>query len=125
MTGQAFGEQRLADCLTEGARRFGWADRPRRRREGDWLVGYGVASSVYPTMRQATSTAAIRYEDAKLERIFGDEWRQWSTGTWAVIPKRLNIGKLTDTAWSAHQSLIRNGELYITVYLVACAIWLW
>ncbi len=84
-----------------------------------WVIAIVVAFWViwYP--------AAIRYEDAKLEKIFGDDWRQWSTGTWAVIPKRLNIGKLTDTTWSAHQSLIRNGELYITVYLVACAIWLW
>jgi protein-S-isoprenylcysteine O-methyltransferase Ste14 len=34
--------------------------------------------------------AAIRYEDAKLERIFGDEWREWSKGTWAVIPRRFS-----------------------------------
>lgn len=41
--------RRLADCLREGAERFRWADRPTvpgSRREGDWLIGYGVASSI-------------------------------------------------------------------------------
>jgi protein-S-isoprenylcysteine O-methyltransferase Ste14 len=68
---------------------------------------------------------AIRYEDAKLERIFGDEWRTWSKGTWAMFPNRFNLTKLRDTQWNARQSWIRNGELYITVYLIACAVWLW
>lgn len=69
--------------------------------------------------------AAIRYEDAKLERIFGDDWRAWSQGTWAVIPRRFDLRRIADTSWSAQQSLLRNGELYITVYLLACAAWLW
>lgn len=69
--------------------------------------------------------AAIRYEDAKLEGIFGDDWRNWSKGTNAVLPGRFNFKELTSTSWGAHQSLIRNGELYITIYLVLCAAWLW
>ena len=69
--------------------------------------------------------AAIRYEDAKLERIFGDDWRQWSQGTNAVLPNRFNWSKLTAPQWNARQSLLRNGELIITVYLVACAVGLW
>jgi protein-S-isoprenylcysteine O-methyltransferase Ste14 len=69
--------------------------------------------------------AAIKYEDGKLERIFEDDWRSWSRDTNAVIPGRFNIKALTDTSWSSNQSMIRNGELYITVYLSACAVWLW
>lgn len=69
--------------------------------------------------------AAVAYEDRKLENIFGEEWRAWSHGTWAVVPTRFSWARLTDTQWSAHQSLIRNGELYITIYLVSCAAWLW
>ncbi len=69
--------------------------------------------------------AAIAYEDGKLERIFEDEWRQWSKGTMAVFPTRFSLGRLMDTQWNARQSLIRNGELYITIYLAACALWLW
>jgi hypothetical protein len=69
--------------------------------------------------------AAIKYEDGKLERIFEDDWRSWSAGTNAVIPGKFSWEGLTDTSWNAKQSMIRNGELYITVYLTACAIWLW
>ena len=57
-TGKPFSSRHLVECLREGAERFGWADAtrgPRPRRDGDWLVGTGVASSVYPTMRQAGS----------------------------------------------------------------------
>ncbi len=69
--------------------------------------------------------AAVRYEDAKLEGLFGDDWREWSKGTPAVVPRSLPLKRLADTSWNARQSLIRNGELYITVYLAACAAWLW
>jgi xanthine dehydrogenase YagR molybdenum-binding subunit len=40
--------RRLAECLREGAERFGWTDRPTvpgTWREDDWLIGYGCASS--------------------------------------------------------------------------------
>ncbi len=69
--------------------------------------------------------AAIKYEDAKLARIFEDDWRNWSTGTNAVFPGRISWQALTDTRWNARQSLLRNGELYITIYLVGSAAWLW
>jgi xanthine dehydrogenase YagR molybdenum-binding subunit len=41
--------RRLADCLRDGAQRFGWDQRPMTpasRRDGRWLIGYGVASSM-------------------------------------------------------------------------------
>ncbi len=84
-----------------------------------WVIGVLVLFWVvwYP--------AAVRYEDAKLERLFGDEWREWSRGTWAIIPNRLDLAKLTDTQWSGRQSMIRNGELYIWIYLLGCAAWTW
>jgi hypothetical protein len=69
--------------------------------------------------------AAIRYEDAKLERIFEDDWRNWSRSTHAVFPGRFSWKALTAANWNANQSMIRNGELYISIYLVACAVWLW
>jgi xanthine dehydrogenase YagR molybdenum-binding subunit len=41
----------LVECLRRGAELFGWADRdpaPRSRRDGDWLIGTGVAAASYP-----------------------------------------------------------------------------
>ena len=95
------------------------------------LAGFGIASGnplvagILILFWIIWYPAAISYEDQKLEGIFGDDWREWSQGTNAVIPNRFSWSKLSDTSWSAHQSLIRNGELYITIYLVACAVWLW
>jgi xanthine dehydrogenase YagR molybdenum-binding subunit len=50
-SGKAFSSRNLVACLREGADRFGWAERDPRpgvRRQGRWLVGTGVASSLYP-----------------------------------------------------------------------------
>jgi len=45
---QAFSLRDLTGCLKQGAERFGWSDRPKTpasRRDGQWLVGYGMASA--------------------------------------------------------------------------------
>ena len=43
-----FSSRKLLECIDVGAKRFGWADRPKTpgsRREGEWLIGYGMASA--------------------------------------------------------------------------------
>ena len=63
-TGLPWSDRSLLRCLREGADRFGWHDRdprPRSRREGDWWVGTGVASAVYPHMINPGSEAEIVY----------------------------------------------------------------
>lgn len=69
--------------------------------------------------------AAITYEDSKLENIFGDEWREWSRSRRAIIPGRCSWADLKPGGWDTYQSLIRNGELPISLYLLSCGIWLW
>jgi hypothetical protein len=69
--------------------------------------------------------AAIRYEDTKLERIFGDEWREWSRGIPAMLPTRLKWRANEDAEWNARQSFLRNGELAYTVFEIAAAVLLW
>ena len=69
--------------------------------------------------------AAIRYEDTKLERIFGDEWREWSRGIPAMLPTRLKFRAHEDAEWNARQSFLRNGELAYTVFEIAAAVLLW
>lgn len=65
--------------------------------------------------------AAIKYEDYKLERIFGDQWRNWSAGTPAMFPARLAWQANADAEWNARQSLLRNGEFVITLFILFCA----
>jgi xanthine dehydrogenase YagR molybdenum-binding subunit len=45
----------LRACYQQGAERFGWSRRnsqPRSMRDGHWLIGYGIASATWPSMRK-------------------------------------------------------------------------
>ena len=49
LSGKPFSTRRMIDCYAEGARRFGWPDAlpaPASRREGDWLIGIGMAAAL-------------------------------------------------------------------------------
>ncbi len=49
--GNAWSSDGLPECLRLGAERFGWAKRdpaPRSSRDGDWLIGTGMAAAGYP-----------------------------------------------------------------------------
>jgi xanthine dehydrogenase YagR molybdenum-binding subunit len=84
--GQPWSSRHLVECLREGAERFGWAGRrPHGHREGDWLVGSGVASSAYPTMRMASSTATVRFEGGRYVVEIGAA--DLGTGAWTILPQ--------------------------------------
>jgi xanthine dehydrogenase YagR molybdenum-binding subunit len=49
--GHPWSSDGFEECLRTGAERFGWSQRnpaPRATRDGDWLVGTGMAASAYP-----------------------------------------------------------------------------
>jgi len=69
--------------------------------------------------------AAIRYEDHKLEEIFGDEWRSWSKNIPGMFPAGLKWQPNQDAEWDLHQSMIRNGELVYTIFEIGAGILLW
>ena len=61
-TGNPWSNRRLLECLRTGAERFGWDGRdpePGSQRDGEWLVGTGVASAVYPAMVMPGNAARI------------------------------------------------------------------
>jgi xanthine dehydrogenase YagR molybdenum-binding subunit len=50
-TGHPWSSYGLRECFERGARRFGWAGRnprPRSERDGNWLIGTGMATAGYP-----------------------------------------------------------------------------
>lgn len=56
-----FTTRRLADCYRLGAQRFGWTGRnpvPRARRDGDLLIGMGMASAAHSNNRAAATALA-------------------------------------------------------------------
>jgi xanthine dehydrogenase YagR molybdenum-binding subunit len=55
-----FSSRSLMTCYDQAAEAFGWKDRnpqPASTRDGDWLIGYGCATALYPTH---TGPAAAR-----------------------------------------------------------------
>jgi xanthine dehydrogenase YagR molybdenum-binding subunit len=55
----------LDECYRIGAARFGWASRrPNGREDGDWLVGVGTATAMFPALRfPATVRVTLRADD--------------------------------------------------------------
>ncbi|MCZ7460506.1 xanthine dehydrogenase family protein molybdopterin-binding subunit [Streptomyces sp. WMMC940] len=61
MSGRPWSSSGLRECYERGARRFGWsgrAPRPGTRREGDWLIGTGMATACYPVAPPANPQRA-------------------------------------------------------------------
>ncbi|MBS1677061.1 MAG: xanthine dehydrogenase family protein molybdopterin-binding subunit [Actinobacteria bacterium] len=60
LTGRPWSSKKLREAYAEGAELFGWHGRPRGgRRDGNWLIGTGMASAVGGTMRMP-GTARVR-----------------------------------------------------------------
>ena len=62
-SGLAFSSRHIIEAYRRGAARFGWEQRsavPRARREGEWLIGMGVATATYPYYRMPGGAARIR-----------------------------------------------------------------
>jgi xanthine dehydrogenase YagR molybdenum-binding subunit len=60
--GKPYSSRGLTECYREGAAAFNWRardPRPRSMREGDWLIGMGCATAVYPT-NVAAAAARVR-----------------------------------------------------------------
>ncbi len=95
------------------------------------LVGFTLASgNAYVALGVAFFfffyyPAAIRYEDHKLEGIFGDEWRTWSRNIPAMFPAHLKWRANQEAEWNARQSMLRNGELVYTLFEVGAGVLLW
>ena len=75
--GNPWSSDGLVACLRLGAERFGWSGRdptPRARRDGDWLIGTGMASAGYPM-------AMIMPMQWARARVFADGSAVAQTGT--------------------------------------------
>jgi xanthine dehydrogenase YagR molybdenum-binding subunit len=65
----SFSSRHLAECLREGASRFGWerrAAKPASVRDGPWLVGLGVASAIRGDLLKNASARARLESDGRL-----------------------------------------------------------
>ncbi|MEN3305493.1 MAG: xanthine dehydrogenase YagR molybdenum-binding subunit [Micromonosporaceae bacterium] len=86
-SGLPFSSRHTADCLREGARRFGWEPRdptPRIRRDRGWLVGTGVALSTYPSRRLPGNVTTIRVNPGGRYTVLIAA-ADLGTGTWTAL----------------------------------------
>ncbi|MGY9047739.1 MAG: xanthine dehydrogenase family protein molybdopterin-binding subunit, partial [Rhodobacterales bacterium] len=84
MDGREFSVRGLADCLREGAEQFGWAQRGTAgtRREGDWLIGMGMASAARSSML-VKSAARVRLTGDRA--VVETDMTDIGTGTYAIL----------------------------------------
>ena len=81
-----FSQRRLIDCLRGGAERFGWNARhaePGKVREGQWLIGMGVAAAFRSNLVMK-SAARVRLDGAGVVTVETD-MTDIGTGSYTVI----------------------------------------
>jgi xanthine dehydrogenase YagR molybdenum-binding subunit len=85
-TGKGWSSRSLMKCYDTAAERFGWSRRekqPGTMRDGDWLIGWGCASAVYPTHIGA-ATARVRLL-SKGQAVVQIAAHDIGTGTYTVV----------------------------------------
>ena len=86
VNGKPFSTRRLLDCYDEGARRFGWEQRnrtPGSRREGEWLIGHGMAAALRGNFT-VKAEAEVRLE-ADGRAIVACDMTDIGTGTYTIL----------------------------------------
>lgn len=81
-----FSSNKLAEALRTGAARFGWDRRcaePGQRREGEWLVGMGMASAVRVNMLVESKARVALSSDG--HALVETDMTDIGTGTYAIL----------------------------------------
>ncbi|MFC9635844.1 molybdopterin cofactor-binding domain-containing protein [Streptomyces mirabilis] len=81
-----YSDRHLVECLREGARQFGWENRPATPagvREGRWLVGYGMSAAIRGHF-QGPTTARVRLE-ADGTAVVQTDMTDIGTGTYTIL----------------------------------------
>ncbi len=96
-SGKPFSSRNLVDAYHRGAERFGWNQRsanPGARREGEWLVGMGCATAIYPYYRMPGGAARItltKNGEATVEFAAHEMGMGTSTAQTQVAAERLGL----------------------------------
>lgn len=76
----------MAECYRRGAEEFGWDNRPKvpgSRREGHWLIGYGMASATYPAQSTSSDVLVRLTADGRAEIEVASH--DLGTGTYTIL----------------------------------------
>ncbi|UUN25258.1 xanthine dehydrogenase family protein molybdopterin-binding subunit [Streptomyces sp. FIT100] len=81
-----YSDRHLVECLREGARRFGWEQRPATpasARDGRWLVGYGMSAAIRGHF-QGPTAVRVRLE-ADGTAVVQTDMTDIGTGTYTIL----------------------------------------
>lgn len=81
-----FSSKALRECYRQGAQIFGWASRrhePRSMREGNELIGWGMATGIWEAQQQAASARAVLSMDGTLK--VSSATADIGTGTYTIM----------------------------------------
>ncbi|WP_296946850.1 xanthine dehydrogenase family protein molybdopterin-binding subunit [uncultured Massilia sp.] len=81
-----FSSKELRQCYLQGSERFGWKDRPlapRSMRDGDELVGWGMATGIWDAMVMVARASAVLHADGRL--VVSSAATDIGTGTYTVM----------------------------------------
>lgn len=87
-SGKPFSAKELLTCYQEGSRRFGWPSRlpaVGSLRDGDDLIGWGMASSVMATFRFPAAARVTVGADGKV--LIEAGCQEIGTGTYTIMPQ--------------------------------------
>ncbi|HEY3886044.1 MAG TPA: xanthine dehydrogenase family protein molybdopterin-binding subunit, partial [Vicinamibacterales bacterium] len=85
-TGRPWSSKSLRECYEKGAELFDWARRssaPRSMRDGDTLVGLGMATATYPAKRQPAAALARLAADGTI--VVQAATHEFGTGTYTSM----------------------------------------
>ncbi|HEY3934855.1 MAG TPA: xanthine dehydrogenase family protein molybdopterin-binding subunit [Gemmatimonadales bacterium] len=89
-TGQAWSSKALKECYRVGAERFGWSKRsmsPRSTRDGNHLVGWGMATATYPARSVPASASCTLFPAARngVRAVLEAATHDLGTGTYTIL----------------------------------------
>ena len=87
--GKPWSSRKAVQCLQAGAKAFGWDKRkmePRQNQDGDFLVGYGVASGTYPAhQRPSSAIVKLNREGTTVTATIELAAADLGTGTYTIL----------------------------------------
>jgi len=84
--GKPYSSKELRKCYEEGAKKFGWENRPiepRTMREGNQLIGWGMANGAWDALQMPAKAGATLTADGKLTVSSGTS--DIGTGTYTIM----------------------------------------
>ncbi|HKE05445.1 MAG TPA: xanthine dehydrogenase family protein molybdopterin-binding subunit [Blastocatellia bacterium] len=81
-----YSSKELRECYRQGAEKFGWARRnpePRSMKDGDRLIGWGMATGIWEAMQLTAGAKAVLTADGKLN--VSSATSDIGTGTYTIM----------------------------------------